>query len=372
MPSLRPVPNAQVEFNAPLRPVAAVPSAAVRMLDASVCEGDFNAADAAAAHRTALHAREVAKLASAARFRKETLMRLKEKAQSKRDEAAAVEAAAAEEKRQAATASVIVSRPAQEPPQARSQSVSSGGVPSYGASPVPSQLASLRAGLTEQAYAARMAMLSQCELGEIYAAARPDEADAVAQGRMPPGYDAPPSSSTPVAASGLMRVDPATCKSTLRAVTVSAAVADRQAAREARRKRDAAAERSARKAQLSAAAKAEKIAQARAEALRREVESLEMDAAEKERELTEAHLAKQSFYESQKTVEVDRFFDALRTQLRGEAAFRSRPLPPLDGSGLDPLDNHTELGARNSIFFNNPAAYGRALSGLFVRPIVLD
>ena len=28
--------------------------------------------------------------------------------------------------------------------------------------------------------------------------------------------------------------------------------------------------------------------------------------------------------------------------------------------------------ARAGVFFNNPVAYGRALSGLFVRPIVLD
>jgi hypothetical protein len=34
--------------------------------------------------------------------------------------------------------------------------------------------------------------------------------------------------------------------------------------------------------------------------------------------------------------------------------------------------NHTEQCARNCVFFKNPAAYGRALSALFVRPIVLD
>ena len=36
------------------------------------------------------------------------------------------------------------------------------------------------------------------------------------------------------------------------------------------------------------------------------------------------------------------------------------------------VENHTEQCARNCIFFNNPPAYGRALAGLFCRPIVLD
>ena len=48
------------------------------------------------------------------------------------------------------------------------------------------------------------------------------------------------------------------------------------------------------------------------------------------------------------------------------------PLPPICASGIDPLENHTEQCPRNSIFFNNPAAYGRMLSCLFVRPIVID
>lgn len=64
--------------------------------------------------------------------------------------------------------------------------------------------------------------------------------------------------------------------------------------------------------------------------------------------------------------------EAYREQLQLEAKTRARPIPPLCHCGLDPLENHTEQCARNCIFFKNPQAYGRALSGLFVRPIVLD
>ena len=71
-------------------------------------------------------------------------------------------------------------------------------------------------------------------------------------------------------------------------------------------------------------------------------------------------------------VEAERFVEAYRKKLQLEAASRSRPLPPLCACGLDPLDNHTDNCARNCIFFKNPQAYGRALSGLFVRPIILD
>ena len=75
---------------------------------------------------------------------------------------------------------------------------------------------------------------------------------------------------------------------------------------------------------------------------------------------------------NQGAVESDRYFDALRAQLREEASRAKRPLPPLCACGLDALENHTEQCARNCVFFGNPEAYGRALSGLFVRPIVLD
>ena len=67
-----------------------------------------------------------------------------------------------------------------------------------------------------------------------------------------------------------------------------------------------------------------------------------------------------------------RYVEAYRKQLQLEAASRSRPLPPLCACGLDPLENHTDQCARNCYFFKNPQAYGRALSGLYVRPIVLD
>ena len=65
-----------------------------------------------------------------------------------------------------------------------------------------------------------------------------------------------------------------------------------------------------------------------------------------------------------KVVESERYFDALRSKLRDEAKHMKTPLPPLCACGLDPLDNHTEKCARNCIFYKNPAAYSRALSGL--------
>ena len=74
----------------------------------------------------------------------------------------------------------------------------------------------------------------------------------------------------------------------------------------------------------------------------------------------------------QAVVESERFFDAMREALREEAAKTKRALPPLCACGLDPLENHTEQCSRNCVYYNNPQAYGRALSGLFVRPIVLD
>jgi hypothetical protein len=67
-----------------------------------------------------------------------------------------------------------------------------------------------------------------------------------------------------------------------------------------------------------------------------------------------------------------RYIEAFRKQLQKEVSLRARPLPPLCACALDPLENHTEQCARNCVFFKNPAAYGRALSALFVRPIVLD
>ena len=58
-------------------------------------------------------------------------------------------------------------------------------------------------------------------------------------------------------------------------------------------------------------------------------------------------------------------------QLKLEVRHRMSPLPPLCSCGLDPLDNHPDNCARNCVFYRNPEAYKRALSGLFVRPISL-
>ena len=70
--------------------------------------------------------------------------------------------------------------------------------------------------------------------------------------------------------------------------------------------------------------------------------------------------------------ETERYLEALRHQLMQEVALRKRPLPPLCACGLDPLENHVKFCARNCIFYKNPAAYRRALAGLFCRPISLE
>ena len=117
---------------------------------------------------------------------------------------------------------------------------------------------------------------------------------------------------------------------------------------------------------------AEREAEERALYLRAEVEALEAEAEQREHDLAAMVAKKAAEREARKAVEADRFYEALRSKLREEAAHLRRPIPPLCACGLDPLENHTEKCARNCIFYKNPAAYGRALSGLFVRPIVLD
>ena len=100
---------------------------------------------------------------------------------------------------------------------------------------------------------------------------------------------------------------------------------------------------------------------------------LEAEAERREEWAVRSGVIRQVRAQYEKAIESERYFDALRTQLRAEASLRSKPLPALCACGLDPLeDNFTQNCARNCIFFNNPQAYGRALSGLFVRPIVLD
>lgn len=74
---------------------------------------------------------------------------------------------------------------------------------------------------------------------------------------------------------------------------------------------------------------------------------------------------------AQKATQTERYIEARRDQLRKEVELSQRPLPPLCSCGLDALDNHVDNCARNCVFYKNPQAYSRALSGLFVRAINL-
>ena len=388
---LHAVKGVQVESNGPLRPVICQSYAAANLHYGELMP---SAAELAADKQAEMERKKKAKAAQAAKFRKDTLLRLKEAAEKKRDAALAIEAAAAEEKRQAASEPIIVERgssaSAKPVTHARSLPSKSDQADDAEAPAAPSQLATLRAGLNEQAVAARMAMLSQAELGEIYATASAQQeaaavyaahARAYADGQAEP-TPAEPTSGGAAAGSGsggranssspLTRVDPAAAKSTLRAVVESAALADRHAAREAREKREAEAKRSALREELAQRATARAAARKERAEMERKVAELEAQAQAAEAELSAAAALKAEYAKTQRANETERYFEALRVKLRAEASMRTKPLPPLCTCGLDPLDNHTELCARNCIFFNNPAAYGRALSGLFVRPIVLD
>ena len=158
----------------------------------------------------------------------------------------------------------------------------------------------------------------------------------------------------------------------LRATTSTAARADRAKAHEYRMSKKEEARQAIERAHLAEAFYAEREAAERAESLRVEVAALEEYSQAKEEEAAVATVLKAEQERYQKVAEWERYFDGLRMVLRDEAKASGRPLPPICASGIDPLENHTEQCPRNSIFFNNPAAYGRMLSCLFVRPIVID
>eukprot|EP00962_Isochrysis_galbana_P012904 scaffold3667_cov110-Isochrysis_galbana.AAC.14 len=149
------------------------------------------------------------------------------------------------------------------------------------------------------------------------------------------------------------------------------ASAERQAARirRAGQARDVQArDRIARqKAAQSAHAAAERAqAEVRREAHEAEIAS-RLKAEETERML-ELKAARER---AQKATQTERYIEARRDQLRKEVELSQRPLPPLCSCGLDALDNHVDNCARNCVFYKNPQAYSRALSGLFVRAINL-
>lgn len=355
----RPPRGVQVECNAP------VSSFAVRLERNTAASGAApNAAQAAeiveaeAANRTKQEAERLAN------FRQETLMRLRAKARAKREADAMVEAAVAARTAEA-TDSDIIQRAAPAPLLPASPDPSSDAAP-----PVPSQLALMRFGLSDQAFGARDLLLTRCELPMPLEA---DE-DGYFEGVIPPSEAMAQPAYQPVhgVAAPKRFVASASAKSLRLAVANTAARADRQQARDTRQRQEAEAKRALERAELVEAVMAERETAGRTAALRAEMHALEEEAALREEEQAIASVTHAEQQRYQKVVESERFFDALREQLREEAARAKRPLPPLCCCGLAPLENHTENCARNCIFFNNPAAYGRALSGLFVRPIVLD
>ena len=368
----------QVECNAP---VSAVPVQAVcgGAPDASVPTAT---AAAAAIQAKARMAREE-EAVHMAQFRRDTQARLREKRRERKEQAAALEAQQAMRKAEANNAYHKERlAPAAAP---LFDSTSSATTPAADAA--PSQLDLMRQGLSEQTLGARDLMLTRCELpmppqqpippGGVftddfaaYAAGLPADVLA-AQAAMAAQAGG---SGRRVAVASLNKFGPSKGSSTniFRSVVSTAAKADRQAAKDAREQKKVEARQALQRVQLAEAVMAEREAAERAAALRSEVAALEAAAIRREEEAAVASVNHAEQMRVQKVVESERFFEGLRQQLRDEVARSKRPLPPLCNCGLEALDNHTEQCARNCIFFNNPAAYGRALSGLFVRPIVLD
>lgn len=295
-------------------------------------------------------------------FRKETLDRLKTNAHKRRQTERRIDITATAEKEARAheIAKAAMERGAVPATVPAAPAVSE---PTGGAE--PSRLDEMRAGLAAQAARARECMMMHCEAP--WATAQP-----------------PPTAPMPAPIDGLLAgVDalrlaspppPANeAKSVLRAVTARAAHLDRLMAHEARVAKAAKEQAAARQAKVAAAAAAEREAERRTESRRWQVEQLELIIDARKRDEADAQKAVAAHAQKARKVEGERFYKALREQLQEEAATRKTPLPPLCACGLkDPLDNHTALCARNCIFYNNPDAYRRALSGLFVRPIVLD
>lgn len=356
--------GAQVECNAPLSAVNTF---------ATLGEGGASTAiDATAAadlHRQKVAAEEAAKEERLAKFQYDTEQRLKRAARTRKQEASAAARSINEQLRAAAGATLITDRPAPGASRPGTQQVA----PEPPPPPPPSQLERMRYGLAEQAAAARSLMLSECAL------LRDDDDMAAASGLPPP----PPPPPTAEAAAAMMQAadtrralpprPTAESRSVMRAVVSSAARADREAARNARKAKVLDARRAAQRAQLAEAVATERDAAERAEALRCEVAALEHEAIAKEAHVATLKQQKSKQAARSKAVEAERYVVAYRKKLQAEAATRARPLPSLCPSGLDPLDNkYTEHCARNSPFFKNPQAYGRAISALFVRPIVLD
>ena len=294
-----------------------------------------NAAAAAAVMQAKASEKAKQEAAAKAKFRQDMLVRLRDQAQARRD-AAAKDVSADAKRKAGATGAGVIQRAKSSASPAEMLSEPQPAVPM-----APSQLSLMCQGLSEQAFGARDLMLARCEMPMPAAPEMPAggaSSEDVATGLAPEGGQ-------PAAQ---QRVVPATASaSMLRAVASTAARADRQGARESRMKKQAVAKQALQRAQLVEAVMAEREAAERATALREEVAALEVAASIKEEEaaVASAHAVEHERYT--KVVESERFFEALREQLREEAARSKRPLPPLCACNLDPLENHTEQCARN-------------------------
>ena len=354
---------AQVECNAPLSAV----NTRAEVVTVTPATPDANtAADILRQKATADQAAKDEKLA---KFQRETCERIKRAARARKEDKLRTQAVLEQRVVAAASDELITNRPA----LGAAPRVSAPAPPAEPPQPPPpSQLDRMRAGLLDQAAAARNLMLSRCVMLNSDAS---DPAGAAPPMPLPPPPTAEarevPTLPTSTQCAAATR-STAESRSVLRAVMTSAARADREAARRARKARTSQARRSEQRQQLADAMASEREAAERAEALRREVAALEQQAIAKEAQAQRARQEQVHQRSMQRGVEASRYLEAYRKQLQLEVQTRSRPLPPLCSCGLDPLENHTDNCARNCYFFKDPQAYGRALSALFVRPIVLD
>ena len=148
----RPPRGVQVECNAP------VTTFSVERAPAAESGATANVSDVALAAQMAVAERAKQDRTKLAKFRMDTLIRLREKAQAKRDAAAEKEAAEALRTAEATEYEIIQRADPTPPPSATSEEP-----PSTAPLP-PSQLALMRYGLSEQAFASRDLLLSRCEL----------------------------------------------------------------------------------------------------------------------------------------------------------------------------------------------------------------
>ena len=102
-----------------------------------------------------------------------------------------------------------------------------------------------------------------------------------------------------------------------------------------------------------------------------QAEQAQLEADIEAAEAEDAAAKRAEWQKKLRGLQAERYVTARREQLKLEVRHRMSPLPPLCSCGLDPLDNHPDNCARNCVFYRNPEAYKRALSGLFVRPISL-